>query len=298
MRRVIFAAVRQREWKAWFRSQKIYNYRIENSVKCPVCTANVYIEVSSDTTINPDELAFYESLSEFWWDQSGPFWPLHRLNELRVAWILEQTCRHFGLTANAKHPLSGLRALDIGCGGGILSESIARLGATVTGIDVVEKNIHVATLHARSQDLSIHYEHRTAESMVGFGKTFDLVFNMEVVEHVADLEAFMTSCNRLTSAGGLMFVATINRTWLAWLFAIVGAEYVLRWLPRGTHRWRDFRRPAEIERLLSSGGLEIGARSGVAVNPFTQRFRLTRYNGVNYMVMASRKEKHQRFKLP
>jgi 2-polyprenyl-6-hydroxyphenyl methylase/3-demethylubiquinone-9 3-methyltransferase len=244
--------------------------------------------MNTDSTINPNELAFYESLSAFWWDQSGPFWPLHRLNELRVAWILKQSCSHLSLSPDVDQPLAGLRALDIGCGGGILSESLARLGATVTGIDVVEKNIRIASHHAQSQDLSIGYEHRTAESMANSGETFDLVFNMEVVEHVADLSAFMAACNRLTAPGGLMFVATINRTWLAWLFAIIGAEQILRWLPKGTHRWRDFRRPSEIEQLLASGGLEVKARSGVAVNPLTRSFQLTRDTRVNYMLAASR----------
>lgn len=247
--------------------------------------------MTPDSTINPDELAFYESLSAFWWDQSGPFWPLHRLNTLRVAWIVEQACKHFRLAADTRKPLTGLRALDIGCGGGILSESLARLGASVTGIDVVEKNIRVAKHHASSKDLPVSYAHRTAESMIPSGETYDLVFNMEVVEHVADLPAFMESCNRLVAPDGLMFVATLNRTWLAWLFAIVGAEYILRWLPRGTHHWREFRRPAEIERLLHEGGLEVGARSGVAVNPFNRRFRLTRNMAVNYMLMASRQKK-------
>lgn len=244
--------------------------------------------MNTDSTINPTELAFYESLSAFWWDQSGPFWPLHRLNELRVSWIMNQSCSHLSLSPNVDQPLAGLRALDIGCGGGILSESLARLGATVTGIDVVEKNIRIASHHARSQDLPVHYEHRTAESMANSGETFDLVFNMEVVEHVADLSAFMASCNRLTAPGGLMFVATINRTWLAWLFAIIGAEQILRWLPKGTHRWRDFRRPSEIEQLLASGGLEVKARSGVAINPLTRSFQLTRNTRVNYMLAASR----------
>lgn len=243
--------------------------------------------MKSDVTINPDELQFYQSLSAFWWDQGGPFWPLHKLNELRVAWIREQVCAHFNLCPDTTRPLAGLRALDIGCGGGILSESLARLGATVTGIDVVEKNIRIASHHARSQNLVIDYRYCTAESVADSGKTFDLVFNMEVVEHVADLPAFMSSCNRLTAPGGLMFVATINRTWLAWLFAIIGAEYILRWLPKGTHRWREFRRPDEIERLLATGGLEVKALSGVSVNPLTRRFSLTARTAVNYMLAAS-----------
>jgi 2-polyprenyl-6-hydroxyphenyl methylase/3-demethylubiquinone-9 3-methyltransferase len=242
-----------------------------------------------DRTINPDELAFYENLAAFWWDREGPFWPLHRLNELRVQWIREQACAHFGRDAHGEQPLRGLRVLDIGCGGGILAESIARLGGDVTAIDVVEKNIRIATLHARQQSLDIDYRHQTAESLADSEERFDLVLNMEVVEHVADLPAFMASCNRLTGDDGIMFIATINRTWLAWLFAIVGAEYVLRWLPRGTHRWRDFRRPGELDVLLAADGLQVRARSGVAVNPLTHGFRLTRNKSVNYMLMAGRR---------
>lgn len=241
-----------------------------------------------DATINPDELAFYEGLAAFWWDRSGPFWPLHRLNELRVAWILQQVCQQFNLDLHSERPLQGLRALDIGCGGGILSESLARLGADVTGIDVVEKNIHIASIHAQSQQLDIDYRHQTAESMADAGRAYDLVLNMEVVEHVADLPAFMASCNQLTAPGGIMFVATINRTWRAWLFAIIGAEYILKWLPKGTHRWREFRKPAEIISLFQQDGLELQARSGVAVNPLNHAFSLTRNMHVNYMLMAIR----------
>ena len=242
----------------------------------------------NDSTINPDEVAFYESLAAFWWDRTGPIWPLHQLHELRVAWIVDRVCDRLCLDPKAKRPLKNLRTLDIGCGGGILSESLARLGADVTGIDVVEKNVRIATLHAQGQQLNIEYQHRTAESLAESGRTFDLVLNMEVVEHVADLPAFMASCNRLTGVGGAQFVATINRTWLAWLFAIVGAEHVLQWLPKGTHRWRDFRKPSEIQCLLETGGLELQAQSGVAVNPLNHDFRLTRGMHVNYMVMAAR----------
>ena len=244
-----------------------------------------------DTTVDPREVAFYENLAAFWWDTSGPFWPLHRLNKLRVSWIRDGLCRHFGLASEARQPLSGLRALDIGCGGGILSESMARLGAEVTGIDVVEKNIGTANVHAQQQGLSIDYQARTAESLASAGKRFDVVLNMEVVEHVADLPAFMRACTQLTGENGVMFVATINRTALAWLFAIVGAEYVLRWLPKGTHRWSEFRKPGEIEELLKKGGLDVRQRSGVSVNPLTHAFSLTRRMSVNYMLMASRRPK-------
>ena len=244
--------------------------------------------LTRDTTINPDELNFYESLSAFWWDRGGPFWPLHYLNELRVAWILEQCCSHFGRDPQSARPLKGLRAIDIGCGGGILSESISKLGAEVKGIDVVAKNLRIATLHAQDQGLSIEYEHRTVEDEVKSGAVYDLVFNMEVVEHVANLPAFMASSVSLSGPNGAMFIATINRTLLAWLFAIIGAENVLRWLPKGTHRWSDFRQPSELVNLLAINGLNIHARTGVAVNPLTRRFRLTRNMKVNYMLMAIR----------
>lgn len=244
--------------------------------------------MNHDSTINPDELEFYAGLAAFWWDRSGPFWPLHTLNQTRVEWIRRQVCRHFGLDATADQPLAGMKTLDIGCGGGILAESMAALGANVTGIDVVEKNISIATLHARQQGVDIQYRHQTAENLAASGERFDLVLNMEVVEHVADLPAFMASCNRLTAADGAMFIATINRTWAAWLFAIFGAEYVLRWLPRGTHRWRDFRRPEELRALLAEDGLHIHSQSGVAINPVTRAFRLTGITRVNYMLMAAR----------
>ena len=241
-----------------------------------------------DTTINPEEVAHYEKLAAFWWDSSGPFWPLHKLNELRVAWIRQRLCRHFDRPTSSTRPFTGLRVLDIGCGGGILSESMARLGARVTGIDVVEKNIGIASLHARRQGLTIDYRAVTAAQAVEQEDPFDVVLNMEVVEHVADLPAFMQSCNQLVADDGVQFIATINRTALAWLFAIVGAEYILRWLPRGTHRWRDFRTPGELEETLASSGLAVAERAGVAINPFSRSFSLTGRLAVNYMLMATR----------
>ncbi len=243
----------------------------------------------NDTTVNPREVEFYEGLAAFWWDKQGPFWPLHGLNELRVVWIRQALWEHFGPPRDALRPFDGLRVLDIGCGGGILAESMARMGAQVTGIDVVEKNIRTAMVHARQQNLEIDYQARTAESMAKSGARFDVVLNMEVVEHVADLPAFMSACNRLTADAGVMIVATINRTPLAWLFAIVGAEYILRWLPRGTHRWCEFRTPAELRQLLAEGGLQVKKQSGVTVNPLTRSFSLTRRMNVNYMLMAERR---------
>jgi 2-polyprenyl-6-hydroxyphenyl methylase/3-demethylubiquinone-9 3-methyltransferase len=247
--------------------------------------------VDHDSTIDPREVAHYEQLAAFWWDRGGPFWPLHTLNELRVDWIRRHACQHLGRDVNEAEPLRGVKTLDIGCGGGILAESMARLGARVTGVDVVEKNIRIASVHGRQSGLNIDYRHDTVASLAEAGERFDLVLNMEVVEHVADLDAFMSSCNRVTAPGGAMFIATINRTWMAWLFAIVGAEYVLRWLPRGTHRWREFRRPDEVEALLARDDLTVRARSGVAVNPLSRNFSLTRNTPVNYMLMAARTER-------
>ena len=244
--------------------------------------------MNPDVTTDPREVEFYTQLAHTWWDKSGPFWPLHKLNELRVAYIREKLCEHFERDAEAPLPLNGLRILDVGCGGGILSESMAKLGASVTGIDVTEKNIHIARLHSRQASLPIDYRVCAAAELVAEGAEFDVVLNMEVVEHVADVEAFMRDCCQLTSQSGVMFVATINRTPLSWLFAIVGAEYILRWLPRGTHRWRWFRKPAQIAELLASGGLSVSDLTGVAANPFARSLRMSRMTQVNYMIFAKR----------
>lgn len=241
-----------------------------------------------DTTIDKREVEFYSKMAEAWWDREGPFWPLHKLNELRVGYIREKLCGYFKRSGDADKPLDGLRVLDVGCGGGILSESMARLGADVTGIDVVEKNIRIAALHAAQQGLDIDYRLATAAELASTGHAYDVVLNMEVVEHVADVDAFMRDCVQLTAKSGVMFVATINRTPLAWLFAIVGAEYVLRWLPRGTHRWSMFQKPAEIKAHLEQGGLAVRHATGVAVNPFAKSLRITRTLAVNYMMYCTR----------
>ena len=246
------------------------------------------MSMPGDSTIDPREVEFYTRLADLWWDRAGPFWPLHTLNELRVTYIRDYLCDHFDRDLDSDQPLRGLRVLDVGCGGGILSESMARLGATVTGIDVVEKNTHVAALHAQRQNLDITYLTGPIAALPPVKQPFDVVLNMEVVEHVADLDTFMRDCAAMTAEGGVMFVATINRTPLSWLFAIFGAEYILRWLPRGTHRWSLFRKPQEITRLLRRGGLTVTDSAGVAINPFKRRFRLAANLQVNYMLVASR----------
>lgn len=245
--------------------------------------------MNRDATIDPREVEFYTQLAETWWNRDGPFWPLHKLNALRLTYIRDHLCRHFGRDPGSPRPLQGLTVLDVGCGGGILSESMAQLGADVSGIDIVEKNINVARLHAQEQGLPIDYRLMTAAELAESDARFDVVLNMEVVEHVADVAAFMHDCNRLTAEGGVMFVATINRTLLAWLFAIVGAEYILGWLPRGTHRWRLFRKPDEIGALLADGGLAVEDITGVAANPFTRTLRRTRLTNVNYMMYCTRR---------
>jgi 2-polyprenyl-6-hydroxyphenyl methylase / 3-demethylubiquinone-9 3-methyltransferase len=238
------------------------------------------------TTIDPAEHAHFEKLAQRWWDPNGPFWPLHGMNALRAGYIRNQLVRQFALTPDAEAPLRSLRVLDIGCGGGILSEAIARQGATVHGVDMVDKNIRIARAHAQGQGLDLHYECCTAEALAARGERYDAVLNMEVVEHVADLPLFMRSCDSLVKPGGMMLIATINRTVASFMGAIVAAEYVLRWLPKGTHHWRKFPKPRELEALLRADGLTVIDQTGMTLNPLTHRFRLIPYLGVNYVLVA------------
>jgi 2-polyprenyl-6-hydroxyphenyl methylase/3-demethylubiquinone-9 3-methyltransferase len=239
-------------------------------------------------SVDPDEVAYYERLAHLWWDRQGPFWPLHRLNALRVGYIRDVACAHLGRPTTGPAPLAGVTVLDIGCGGGILSEAMAALGATVHGVDPTPRNIAVATRHLPISGLAVRYEATTAEALAERGERYDLVLNMEVVEHVADLEGFLAACASLVRPGGQMVVATIDRTPWSWLFAIVGAEYLLRWLPRGTHRWDRFRRPVEVSGILARHGLATSDLRGVRVNPLTRRFQLSRWTAVNYMLVATR----------
>ncbi len=238
----------------------------------------------SAPSIDPDEVAHFEKLAHRWWDAEGPFWPLHRLNAFRVGYLRTHLCQAFGTHADSERPLAGLRLLDIGCGGGILSESLARLGAQVTGIDVVGKNIRVAELHALGSGLDLDYRLTSAEALAASGAQFDAVLNMEVVEHVEDLPAFIAVCGTLVRPGGLMVVATINRTWAAFLIAILGAEYILGWMPKGTHHWRKLVKPAEVTAGLGAPFALIH-RTGVRINPFNRSFHYSRYLGVNYMLV-------------
>jgi len=240
--------------------------------------------IPSTSSVDPDEVAYFEGLADRWWDATGPFWPLHRLNGFRVDYIRRQLSATFDRSADLQRPLEGLRLLDIGCGGGILSEPMARLGGHVTGIDVAGKNIRVASLHAERGGLDIDYRHASAEALAAAGETFDAVLNMEVVEHVERLPEFLAACGALVRPGGLMFVATINRTLAALLVAIFGAEYVLRWLPKGTHHFRKLVRPDEVTSALGRQ-FQVQDRTGVRVNPFNRSFHYSRFLGVNYMMV-------------
>jgi 2-polyprenyl-6-hydroxyphenyl methylase/3-demethylubiquinone-9 3-methyltransferase len=240
-------------------------------------------------SVDPEEIAYFEGLAHRWWDTEGPFWPLHRLNAFRVDYIRERLGEILGAGGANERPLAGLRMLDIGCGGGILSESMASLGARVTGIDVAEKNIRVAGLHAQSSALDIEYRLASAEELAASGEQFDVVLNMEVVEHVDHRSEFLSTCGRLVGPGGVMVVATINRTLGALVIAIFGAEYMLRWLPKGTHHWRKLVKPAEVMAGLGDA-FGLVHRTGVRVNPFRRTFHYTRYLGVNYMMLLRKAE--------
>jgi 2-polyprenyl-6-hydroxyphenyl methylase/3-demethylubiquinone-9 3-methyltransferase len=239
-------------------------------------------------TVDPAEVARFERIARTWWDPDGAMRTLHRFNPVRLAYIRDHVARHFDRDIRSKAPLEGLRILDVGCGGGLLCEPLARLGATVTGIDPAPTNVEVARLHAGTSGLPVTYRRAGVEELVEAGERFDIVLAMEVVEHVSDVPLFVETCCRATAPGGLVFMATLNRTMKAFALAIVGAEYVLGWLPRGTHQWEKFVTPQELVRAITAGGLDVDDRTGVVFNPLRGDWRLSRDMDVNYMLLASR----------
>lgn len=245
-------------------------------------------------TVDPAEIARFSALADQWWDADGPMRPLHRLNPVRLGFIKDQLCARFrhedgsSREKNDPHALSGLTILDIGCGAGLVSEPLARMGAIVTGIDPADESIAAARHHATLSDLSIDYRATTAESLVAAGETFDAVLALEVVEHVSNVPLFVASCAALTRPGGLFIASTINRTAKAWALAIFGAEYVLRWLPRGTHAYDKLVTPDELGTAISTAGLTRREETGVMYVPLADRWRLTSDMGVNYMMVAAR----------
>ncbi len=243
---------------------------------------------SASGTVDQSEVERFSAMAAEWWDPTGKFKPLHKFSPVRLSYIKEKVCERFGRDPKSAKAFEGLRCLDIGCGGGLLSEPMARLGADVVGADPSTVNIEIAKLHMQKSGLDIDYRAETAEQLAAAGETFDVVFNMEVVEHVAAVPLFLSETARMVRPGGLMFVATINRTLKAYALAIVGAEYVLRWLPKGTHSYEKLVRPEEIQGPLSASGMDIIDRTGVTYNPLSDSWNRSRDMDVNYMLLAAR----------
>jgi 2-polyprenyl-6-hydroxyphenyl methylase/3-demethylubiquinone-9 3-methyltransferase len=245
------------------------------------------ISRSGVTTIDPDEVKKFSAIADEWWDPLGKFKPLHKFNPVRLAYIRDNVCAHFGRDRRAKAPLEGLRLLDIGCGGGLVAEPMRRLGASVTAIDASERNIKTAMAHAAPLGLDIDYRATTVEALAE-EKTdpFDIVLNLEVVEHVADVDLFLQTSGALVRPGGMMVMATLNRTLKALALAKIGAEYVLRWLPAGTHDPRKFVKPDEAKSALTRAGLTVTAEAGVTYNPLMDIWRIGDDTSVNYMLIA------------
>lgn len=243
---------------------------------------------AAKTTIDQSEVDRFSAMAAEWWDPTGKFRPLHKFNPVRIAYIRDKVTEHFGRDPKSHRPFEGLRLLDIGCGGGLLSEPMARMGANVLGADASEKNIGIAKAHAEQSGVVVDYRAVTAEALAADDEKFDIVLNMEVVEHVSDVPFFIETCATMVKPGGLMFVATINRTFKAAALAIVAAENILRWLPRGTHQYEKLVRPEEIEGPLNSAGMQVIARTGVFFNPLQNQWNLSRDMDVNYMLLATR----------
>jgi len=242
---------------------------------------------SGTTTIDPDEVRKFSAIADEWWDPFGKFKPLHKFNPIRLAYIRDGACAHFGRDRRAKAPLEGLRLLDIGCGGGLVAEPMRRLGASVTAIDASERNVKTAMAHAAPLNLDIDYRATTAEDLLASGvEPFDIVLNLEVVEHVADVDLFLETSAQLIKPSGMMVMATLNRTLKALALAKIGAEYILRWLPAGTHDPRKFVKPDEAKAALARAGLTVIAEAGVSYNPLMDIWRISDDTDVNYMLTA------------
>ena len=240
------------------------------------------------SSIDDAEVERFSRYGNDWWDPRGPMAALHKFNPVRLAYIRDQAAQRFGRDAKKLDCLAGLRMLDIGCGGGILSEPLARLGAQMVGADPSQENIAVASAHARENGVTVDYRATTAEELAAACEKFDVVLAMEVVEHVTDVNEFVATCATMVKPGGLTVAATLNRTLKSFALAIVGAEYVLRWLPRGTHQWDKFVTPTELEIAFENGGLRVIGERGVIYNPFADRWQLSSDTDVNYMLLAEK----------
>jgi 2-polyprenyl-6-hydroxyphenyl methylase/3-demethylubiquinone-9 3-methyltransferase len=242
----------------------------------------------SRSSIDPEEVARFSAMADDWWNANGKFAPLHRFNPVRLTFIRDTAAARFGCDAKARRPFEGLSLLDIGCGGGLLSEPMTRLGFSVTGVDASPRNIGAARAHADAQDLAIDYRAGTAEALLAAGETFDVILNMEVIEHVADPRAFLRDTAAMLKPGGLMIVASLNRTFKSLALAKIGAEYVLRWLPIGTHDWNKFLKPAELRAFLDDVDVAVDGPFGVSFNPLTGVWSQSADAEVNYMMTVTR----------
>ena len=239
------------------------------------------------STKNKDEIEKFSRMADEWWDVEGKFKPLHMFNPTRIEYILDKSLSNFKINKESKVPLKNLKILDIGCGGGLISEPMARLGASVTGIDASIKNINVAKSHAKKNNLKINYLNKLPEEMSQKDR-FDIILNLEVVEHVDNLDFYLESCYNLLKTNGIMFTATLNRTLTSYVKAIVGAEYILRWLPIGTHDWNKFLKPEELEIKLTSLKLTIKDIRGLSLNPLLKRWKQSQDLSVNYIILAKK----------
>ena len=244
------------------------------------------------STINPDttdtaEVEKFQSLADTWWDLKGDMAPLHKYNPIRLSYIRHRVIDHFGKEPHTLKPLDKLSVLDVGCGGGILSEPLARMGGKVTGIDVTEKLVQVAKLHAKNSKLNITYQHASAETLADAGKTYDVVICSEVIEHVPDPQVLVDTLSKLVKPNGLLFISTINRTYKSYALAIVGAEYILRWLPKGTHEWNKFLRPSEIAHMAENNAMTVNNVCGLCLNILTWKWEERPHSlDVNYILTA------------
>ena len=238
------------------------------------------------TTINKEEIQKFSKLADEWWDVKGKFKPLHLFNPIRIEYITEKIKENLNLNSKKNDFLNGIKILDIGCGGGLISEPMARLGAKVTGIDASEKNINVAKLHSIKSGLDINYLKSSPEEMKD--ENFDIILNLEIVEHVENIQLYFNSCQRLLKKNGLMFTATLNRTFISYLKAILGAEYILRWLPIGTHDWNKFVKPEELESYLTKEKFATLDIKGLSYNPFSQKWKKSENLSVNYIICSKK----------
>ncbi len=239
------------------------------------------------TTINKEEIQKFSDLAEEWWDVRGKFKPLHMFNPIRIEYITENIKQYFNITYTNNNFLKNLNILDIGCGGGLISEPMARLGGNVTGIDASEKNIKIAQMHAKKNNLNIRYINKSPEQLNEFEK-FDVILNLEVIEHVENVTLYIDACKNLLKKNGIMFTATLNRTFMSYFKAIIGAEYILRWLPIGTHDWNKFIKPEELEKLLSDKNFKTIDARGLEFNPILRKWKRSNDLSVNYIICSAK----------